>query len=296
MRTRAAVQSRPTTTSSSAIQADGLTLLTQLGLSGKDKAVYEASNPYGEHVAVAVYHKKKGASIRTEAAFQSRAAAAGLAPHVIQVQTTQLVMELLTGGSLFALARASGRLTQRQQKRIIFLLTTLGAPESEGGASIRHADSGNPANYVADAAGELYLIDFAPPHVKEIGALPPDANLSSIGKLLWDARTGLIRRGFVTEPPQLLLQAYRLYCRKNGKIDPRDPEPNAMAVAHDEAVTMDGLELGAAQSEAKEPRSNCGRGLLSFVQGVIAVALLLWAPWWALCHHSAPVAKHVLVV
>lgn len=215
---------------------DKYALHGQLGHSGKDKAVFRATcRVTHESVAVACYHKTKGKSIQVEAQQQRRAAAAGMAPQVYEVHTRQrrLVMELMPGGTLIELARhQQGQLTTKQQQRIVQLLTWLGAPEAMGGAGLRHGDCGNPANYVASADGTLFLIDFAPPHCRDMPSTEPDdANLGSLGMLLWHPERGLLRRGWVVEPPQLLLREYRLFCSRRGTSDPMDPEPNVLPPA-----------------------------------------------------------------
>ena len=146
-----------------------------------------------------------------------------------KVATGQLVSELLPGG---ALAHRQGTLTSEQQWRIVELLTRLGAPEEDGGAELRHGDAGNPANYAADASGTLFMIDFAPPHVKSIGHQHPLASINSLGALLWDPGKGLLRRGFLTEPPLVLLRQFRLYRRDVvGADDARDPDPTSIPPA-----------------------------------------------------------------
>jgi len=207
--------------------------LRPLGAPGKDKTVYEARAVGGsERVALARYHKGKGRTVRTEAANQALAAAAGLAPQVVDVAAGQLVSKLLSGGTLLELAQQQGKLTADQQWRIVELLTQLGAPEQEGGAGLRHGDAGNPANYAADASGTLFMLDFAPPHVKGIGKQHPLANLNSLGSLLWDPGKGLLRRGFLTEPPLVLLREFRKYRRDVvGAADARDPDPMSIPPA-----------------------------------------------------------------
>ena len=211
-------------------------LQQQLGFSGKDKAVYKATDTSsGALVAIAVYHKNKGKTILTEAAFQRRAAEAGLAAHVHEIDSRRrrLVFDLLPGGTLIQLAqRQDGRLMQTQQERILHLLRAVGKPVSAGGAYLRHADAGNPANYVADTDGTLHLVDFSPPHCREMRSTEPsDANMGSLGMLLWHHERGLLRRGWVTDPPLLLLREYRLFCRRpdspfGGAADPMDPDPD----------------------------------------------------------------------
>ena len=57
---------------------------------------------------------------------------------------------------------------------------------------------------VAGADGTLYLIDFGPPHCREMKrGDATDANMDSLGFLLWSADRGLLRRGWVSEEPAL---------------------------------------------------------------------------------------------
>lgn len=209
----------------------------QLGAAGKDKVVHAARASDGRLVAVAQYHPRKGSNIRVEAAQQERAASVGLAPRLYHInpQRRQLVMELLSGGTLIEIAqRQNGRLHVGQQRRIIELLSRLGLPTEEGGAGLRHGDCGNPANYVADANGLLHIIDFAPPHCKNLPtSMPHDQNLNSLGVLLWHPDKGLVRRGWVTESPVVLLREYRLFCRRSGQSDPMDPNPDDILPKYD---------------------------------------------------------------
>lgn len=208
---------------------DKYALHGQLGHSGKDKAVFRATcRVTHESVAVACYHKTKGKSIQVEAQQQRRASAVGVAPQLLEVDLRQrrLVMELMPGGTLIDVAKRQKGLTTSQQQRIIQLLRCLGAPEAAGGAGLRHGDCGNPANYVTSADGTLFLIDFAPPHCRDMpSAWPDDANLGSLGMLLWHPERGLLRNGWLVEPPLLLLREYRLFCRRSGMSDPMDSEP-----------------------------------------------------------------------
>ena len=80
----------------------------QLGSSGKDKAVFEAVDEATQaRVAIACFHRDKGRSIQTEAKQQRRAAAAGVAPQLIEIIARQrrIVMELMTGGTLVDVAK-----------------------------------------------------------------------------------------------------------------------------------------------------------------------------------------------
>jgi predicted Ser/Thr protein kinase len=202
----------------------------QLGASGKDKTVFEATTSAGTRAAVACFHKNRGTTLAVEASFQRRAASIGFAPQVLEVDTKQrrLVQQLMSGGTLVDVAtRQGGRLTLEQQERIRDMLERLGAPPASGGAGLRHADSGNPSNYVTDEDATLFLIDFSPPHCREMSpSFPEDANLGSIGMLLWHPERGMLRRGWLIEPPLLLLREYRLFCHRRGVSDPMDPAPH----------------------------------------------------------------------
>ena len=115
----------------------------------------------GRLVAVAQYHPRKGSNISVEARSR-RAASVGLAPRLYHInpQRRQLVMELLSGGTLIEIAqRQSGRLHVGWQRRIIELLSRLGLPAEEG-ARAPSWRCGNPASYVADANGLLHIIDL----------------------------------------------------------------------------------------------------------------------------------------
>jgi len=212
-------------------------LLGQIGSSGKDKSVFEAEAADGARVAVACYHAGKGKRLQVEAEFQSRAAAHGLAPPVIEadVRRRRLISELMPGGTLIDVAkRQGGRLTASQQQRLLHILLRLGQPEAAGGAGLRHGDSANPCNWIAGGADgrTLFLIDFAPPHCRAMKpSETPDANLGSLGLLLWHPESGLLRREWLIEPPALLLRTYRLYCRKKGFDDPMDPNPEELPAA-----------------------------------------------------------------
>ena len=252
-------RSSPPAASAAAAPGPRYTLHGQLGSSGKDKAVFDAiCEATQERVAVACYHKNKGKSIQVEARQQRRAASVGVAPQLFEVDARQrrLVMQLMPRGTLIELARQQhGRLTIAQQQRIVQLLRCLGTPETEGGAGLRHGDCGNPANYVASADGTLFLIDFAPPHCRDMPAKEPDdANLGSLGMLLWHAERGLLRRGWVTEPPLVLLREYRLFCRRSGMSDPMDPEPDVLPAA---------LPAATVDLEPPQPRRSRAKGAAS---------------------------------
>jgi len=218
------------------VTTDTLVIGRQLGSEGKDKIVYQgrrgAQEPW---VAVAQFKTqsscvqpklrrsgtKSRAAIRKEAGFQRRAAAAGLAPHILEedLDRSRLVMEMLPGGTLKDVAqRQGGRLTIEQQRRLLHLLRQLGAPIASGGAATLHNDLSNPCNYLSDGDGTFFVIDFG--MAKEIDSttraplnLPPSlaagANLLAIQHLLYDVQQGLMTHRILQEVPTELVRGWR---------------------------------------------------------------------------------------
>lgn len=196
----------------------------QLGSEGRDKIVYEGRRgESGRWVALAQFrtqsskvrpelrrrgHAKSTAKIRVEAEFQRRAAERGLAPALIEVdlERSRLIMEPLPGGTLFDLARSQrGSLTVAQQRRLVDLLKRLGSD-----AGLLHNDCGNPANFLADASGQLFVIDFG--MAKDLGAAQHVyANLYAIRHLLFDVQQGLITHGALKQTPELLVSEYEAF-------------------------------------------------------------------------------------
>jgi hypothetical protein len=210
----------------------------QLGSEGRDKTVYEAhlattrpavalaqfktrSTRVQQALRCGSGHVKSTAKIRVEANFQRRAAAVGLSPALLEVdlERSRLVMELLPGGTLLHLARSQGgSLTMAQQRRIVDLLKRLGTD-----ARMVHNDCGNPANFLADEDGRLFVIDFG--MAKDLGTTHPHANLHAIRHLLFDAQQGMITHGFLTQPPALLIREYEAF------LDALANAPNPAAAA-----------------------------------------------------------------
>ena len=220
-----------------------LTLGAQLGAAGKDKIVHRGVDSTGREWAVAKLKRpgnvKDTSKLLNEVKFLKRAAALGLAPQVSDVHSDLkrgvLVMELLAGGTLKAvLERQKGVLRPEQQERLVHILESLGGP----GCDMVHGDLANPLNYVEDAAGVLHVIDFG--FSRDIGKLDrevlgnsPRLNLFTVGNLLWGPRSDgdngrpLWSR---SEPPAILLAAYRHYKTELGLIDVLDRRP-ASAIA-----------------------------------------------------------------
>jgi len=208
---------------------------------------------------------KSSNAIRTEAAFHRRAAAAGLAPAIVEedIERSRLVMELLPGGTLKdVVERQNGRLTLTQQRRLVYLMKQLGAPTASGGAAVLHNDLGNPCNFLCDSEGTLFVIDFG--LAKEIATatkapleLPSDcatdANLLAIRHLLWDVQQGLVHHHILTEIPTVLVSAYQDLVRR--LITGRSP--SAM-----EATLITVAPTATMAEPSCEPSVSPTRGLL----------------------------------
>ena len=245
--------------------ADDYILGPQLGSDGRDKAVYEARNPVGRVVAVAQFKKTKSvAKIRKEAEYQGRAASAGLAPAVLEVDTAQrrLVMELLPGGTLLALARSQGGvLSAKQQRGLVTLLKRLGTE-----ASIVHNDCGNPSNFIADAMGELKVIDFGV--AKELrSSQHPHSNLHAIRHLLYDVQQGLITHRVLRESPDILIREYELFVDSLAGRDGQTPQDTTPATAAKPVRAVSSGDEHRAEGEESRPR-------LTALAAQFAVAIL----------------------
>ena len=77
---------------------------------------------------------------------------------VIVDLSSMIVMPLLGGGTVRQVAKKqNGILSDRQQERILEILSNIGAPD---GANLEHGDLSNTGNLMADASGKFFLIDF----------------------------------------------------------------------------------------------------------------------------------------
>ena len=242
------------------ISPDPYTIGRQLGSDGRDKSVYESHRSGGPRVALAQFRtrsskvqpalrilsgkEKSRNKIFSEAEFQRRAAAFGLAPSLIEVdlERSRLVMELLPGGTLLDLARSQGgKLTSAQQERIVHLLKRLGTD-----ARVVHNDCGNPANFLAAGDGELFVIDFG--LAKDMGeSHHPHANLQAIHHLLLDPQQGLITHGVLKYAPSILLREYDTF------LESVHGEPSSAAPAALAAPVASVPSVDSEQSDAHAP-------------------------------------------
>ena len=214
---------------------DALTITSQLGAPGKDKIVHRAVDNQGRMWAVAKLKRPNNAkdnlNFVKEVNFLKKAAALGIAPNVCDKHTDLkngvLVMELLSGDTLKAvLERQNGVLTHEQQYRLVHILETLGGENCE----LVHGDLANPLNYVENSAGVLHVIDFG--FAKNISKLDREVlgnssrlNLFVVGNLLWGPRSdgdNGMPLWSQTEPPTILIEAYRSYKRELRLVDVLD--------------------------------------------------------------------------
>ena len=257
----------------------------QLGSEGRDKTVYEAhfattrpavalaqfktrSTRVQQALRCGSGHVKSTAKIRVEANFQRRAAAVGLSPALLEVdlERSRLVMELLPGGTLLHLARSQGgSLTMAQQRRIVDLLKRLGTD-----ARMVHNDCGNPANFLADEDGRLFVIDFG--MAKDLGTTHPHANLHAIRHLLFDAQQGMITHGFLTQPPALLIREYEAFLDALANA----PNPSTSAAsgpsrAAEAPLDDDEEEEEEEEEEGEEAVATAYRSLRKAPEAAVAV-------------------------
>lgn len=203
---------------------------------GKEKTVFRAARaarPMQRDLVAACFKPAKSVqAICREAEFQRQAAYAGIATPIENVDemNRMLVMPLLGGATLPNVVRDQGGiLTKDQQARILEILRLIGAPEAAGGANMSHNDTPNVSNFMTDAAGKFYLIDYG--MAAAVSALDrkicgdgDDFHVFLLADILW-GNWGLINK-FGMDAKQgapILVAAYREYESRTGKINPYAP-------------------------------------------------------------------------
>jgi serine/threonine protein kinase len=129
--------------------------LEQLGNRGKEGKTYLVQNAENEEYAMKTFPRRKSsARIIREVNFQRRAANMGVSPSIIEYNLDNkfIVMEKLDITLLDILKKQKGKLTTRQQKRILEIFTLLDE------AKVFHADP-SPLNFM-EKNKQLYIIDF----------------------------------------------------------------------------------------------------------------------------------------
>jgi tRNA A-37 threonylcarbamoyl transferase component Bud32 len=201
--------------------ASDMKQVRQLGETGKEGTVWLVEGGDEEH---ALKQFKKGKSQRTlkcEVDMAIRAGEAGVGPKVVEYSLSklQIVMQKLDRTLIDVVREQQGRLTEKQQLRILEMYGALG---KEG---IFHNDP-NPLN-IMEKNGTLFVIDYG--MSKEISSnkfekYGPNPNMVSIHSLLYRATQGLISRGYLREEPAVLLAGYKKYKDSCGYQDSSDKQ------------------------------------------------------------------------
>jgi tRNA A-37 threonylcarbamoyl transferase component Bud32 len=128
--------------------------LGQLGHKGKEGKTYLVRNDNREYAMKTFPRRKSSAMIIREVSLQRRAAEFGVSPSIIEYNLDNkfIVMEKLDTTLLDILKKQRGKLTIRQQKRILEIFQLLDQ------ARVFHADP-NPLNFM-EKNRILYIIDF----------------------------------------------------------------------------------------------------------------------------------------
>lgn len=127
---------------------------SHLGVKGKEGTVYEVTKG-GKKYAMKCFKSTKSENrLQREGDFLKRAAKAGIAPKVVEINPEEhyIVMELLEENLFDILKSTQGKLTEKIQKDMLAIFKKL---DKEG---IMHGDP-NPLNFMFKK-GKLYIIDF----------------------------------------------------------------------------------------------------------------------------------------
>jgi predicted Ser/Thr protein kinase len=194
----------------------------QLGETGKEGTVWLMEGGGNEECALKQFKKGKSQHVlKCEAEMAIRAGDIGVGPRVFEYSLSklQIVMQKLDRTLVDVLADQKGKLSEKQQLRILEMYEKLG---EEG---IYHNDP-NPLN-IMEKDGTLFIIDFG--MSKEMKGnkfekYGPNPNMVSIYSLLHRATQGLISRGYLREEPTTLLAGYQQYKDSCGYQDPNDKQ------------------------------------------------------------------------
>ena len=167
---------------------DHWTYIKQLGEKGKEGTTYLVkTNKFpagGEYYAMKTFNKKKsGQRISMEASLQQKAAEAGIAPQVIDVDpiSKNIVMQCMEK-HLWDMLLKTKQLSVNQQRQIIVIYKKLDK------IGVFHGDS-NLMNYMYQG-GKLYMIDFGMSKeindslIKKLGTSTPNINIMTLGLIL----------------------------------------------------------------------------------------------------------------
>ena len=159
--------------------------IKQIGNEGKEGITYLVSTTDGKQYAMKTFRKTKSSSkLRLESELQAKAAAFGISPNVIEIDTVSkyIVMEKLDKHLMDVINKQNGNITEEQQKQIIHIYKSLDLSE------VFHGDS-NILNYMFKK-NKLYIIDFGMGKIideklkKKLGTKTPNLTLMTLGFIL----------------------------------------------------------------------------------------------------------------
>ena len=180
---------------------------TQLGITGKEGTVFQETID-GVQYAQKVFKPKKAISrVKREAEFQKLAAQHGIAPEIIEVNTSSppsFTMEKMDKTVIDVINEQDGELTEEQQKKILSLYQKMDE------IKLLHNDS-NPLNLMI-VGEEWKLIDYGMSKkiTKEYGKKHDNIPNLKVGlRFLLNSTKGLITRKILKKEPTILLDAFK---------------------------------------------------------------------------------------
>ena len=159
--------------------------LGQLGEKGKEGTTFLVETIDGNRYAMKTFRKQKSSTtLRREADLQNLAAAEGVSPRVIDIDTVSkyIVMEKLDRHLLETMKKNGGVLSRSIQRQIVTLYRKLDR------AGVFHGDA-NLLNYMFKGR-QLYIIDFGMAKeitnnlVYKLGTNTPNLNIMTLGLVL----------------------------------------------------------------------------------------------------------------
>ena len=167
-------------------KVDKYRYIKQLGYSGKEGTTYLVENIHNNRkFAMKKFRKYKSSKrLRQEAELQNMAAAEGISPLVIDIDTVSkyIVMEKMNKHLLDVLKQTNGVLSTSLQKQIIKIFRKLDY------AGVFHGDA-NLTNYMLKNS-KLYIIDFGMAKeitvklMKKLGTKTPNIDIMTLGFIL----------------------------------------------------------------------------------------------------------------
>ena len=159
--------------------------LEQLGEKGKEGTTFLVRTKDGMEYAMKTFRKQKSSiNLKKESDLQKMAAAMGVSPEVIEIDTVSkyIVMEKMDTRLVDVIKKQEGVLTKHQQKQILSIYKKLDR------ARVFHGDA-NLLNYMCKGR-KLYIIDFGmakeitPSLIKKLGTEIPNMHIMTLGLAL----------------------------------------------------------------------------------------------------------------